>query len=293
MAEGIKFAFLLEGDIVKKLFAILIGLLFVAGLAATCNAEIYKWVDEKDTVHFTEDPATIPEKYKDKVKSRVVEEERAGQTSPMRRSPQKGSEDQRNRVEEIGGVPETEHKRFDEGKFRAFLGKYCTYQQDVYEAGSRTAVKHRKGEIINHLVSEFRDAFMMNPDFDEGSFREFVERYGTHQSDVYASRSKTSILHRKGDIIPERIPSLFRQFSGEYQRPERGTAEQQEKRKIVKPGPPKDDRDPQPGEFLPRSGTGVINPRTGEFYPPSGPSGYINLRTGEIYPKSGQGAIKP
>jgi hypothetical protein len=38
-------------------------------------AETYKWVDEKGTVHFTEDPATIPEKYWDKAKSRTTEED--------------------------------------------------------------------------------------------------------------------------------------------------------------------------------------------------------------------------
>jgi hypothetical protein len=276
---------------------ILVGLLavMVGGLMIfkPSHAEIYKWVDEKGTIHFTEDPSTIPEKYRDKVKSRVVEEERTGQTTTTSGSRQQGSEDQRAGVEEMGRVPGSEYKRFDEGKFKAFLNKYCTYQQDVYEAGSRTAVKHRKGEIINHLVSEFHEAFMMSPDYDEGGFGKFVERFGTHQSDVYAPGSKTSIQHRKGDIIPERMPSLFRQFSGEYQRPEKRRAEQEEKRKIVKPEPSKDDRDPRHGEFLPRSGKGVINPRTGEFYPPSGPSGYINLRTGEIYPKSGQGAMKP
>jgi len=40
------------------------------------NAEIYKWVDEKGTVHFTEDPSTIPEKYRDKIKSRQTEEDK-------------------------------------------------------------------------------------------------------------------------------------------------------------------------------------------------------------------------
>ena len=40
-----------------------------------CWAEIYKWVDEKGTVCFTEDPATIPEKYRDKAKGRLTEED--------------------------------------------------------------------------------------------------------------------------------------------------------------------------------------------------------------------------
>jgi len=39
------------------------------------RAEIYKWVDEKGTVHFTQDPSTIPEKYHDKTESRTTEED--------------------------------------------------------------------------------------------------------------------------------------------------------------------------------------------------------------------------
>ena len=50
----------------------LFGLLSIFQLA---HAEIFKWVDEKGTVHFTEDPATIPEKYKDKARSRMTEED--------------------------------------------------------------------------------------------------------------------------------------------------------------------------------------------------------------------------
>ena len=39
---------------------IFFGLVFIFH---SSHAEIYKWVDEKGTVHFTEDPATIREKY--------------------------------------------------------------------------------------------------------------------------------------------------------------------------------------------------------------------------------------
>ena len=39
------------------------------------HAEIFKWVDEKGTIHFTEDPATIPEKYMEKTESRTTEED--------------------------------------------------------------------------------------------------------------------------------------------------------------------------------------------------------------------------
>jgi hypothetical protein len=42
--------------------------------APLVSAEIYNWVDEKGTVHFTEDSSTIPEKYRDQTKSRTTEE---------------------------------------------------------------------------------------------------------------------------------------------------------------------------------------------------------------------------
>jgi hypothetical protein len=38
------------------------------------HGEVFKYVDEKGTVHFTEDPSTIPEKYRDKVKARDLDE---------------------------------------------------------------------------------------------------------------------------------------------------------------------------------------------------------------------------
>jgi len=48
------------------------------------HAEIYKWVDEKGTVHFTEDPETIPERYRENVKSRTTEEDLMSPEERMR-----------------------------------------------------------------------------------------------------------------------------------------------------------------------------------------------------------------
>jgi len=39
------------------------------------HAEIYKWVDDKGTIHFTEDPSKIPEEYREKTQSRTTEED--------------------------------------------------------------------------------------------------------------------------------------------------------------------------------------------------------------------------
>jgi hypothetical protein len=55
--------------------------LFVAiliGIASLAFGDMYKWVDEKGTVHFTDDYFKIPERYRTEVESREVPKE----TSP-------------------------------------------------------------------------------------------------------------------------------------------------------------------------------------------------------------------
>jgi hypothetical protein len=57
----------------RKIVLILaLALIFLGSIA---HAEVFKWVDEKGGVHFTEDPATIPEKYRERVQSRPTEED--------------------------------------------------------------------------------------------------------------------------------------------------------------------------------------------------------------------------
>ena len=56
----------------RRLFVQIIIALF---LFSSVHAEIFKWVDDKGTVHFTEDPATIPESYRDRAKGRLTEED--------------------------------------------------------------------------------------------------------------------------------------------------------------------------------------------------------------------------
>ncbi|MFB3886315.1 MAG: DUF4124 domain-containing protein [Thermodesulfobacteriota bacterium] len=51
------------------------GLFVIVFIYQPVQAEIYRWIDEKGTIHFTEDPATIPEKYKEKAGSRTTEED--------------------------------------------------------------------------------------------------------------------------------------------------------------------------------------------------------------------------
>jgi len=58
----------------KVIFKIIV-IASILTTASLASAEIYNWVDDKGTVHFTEDPSTIPQKYINQTKSRTTEED--------------------------------------------------------------------------------------------------------------------------------------------------------------------------------------------------------------------------
>jgi hypothetical protein len=45
------------------------------GISQSALAEVFKWVDDKGTIHFTEDPSTIPEKFKNQLERRSLPED--------------------------------------------------------------------------------------------------------------------------------------------------------------------------------------------------------------------------
>lgn len=57
---------------VKRFFPFLFLFLF---LLVPCYGEMYKWVDEKGTVHFTDDPSKIPERYRPEAETRKPSKE--------------------------------------------------------------------------------------------------------------------------------------------------------------------------------------------------------------------------
>jgi len=54
---------------------ILLCIILLAISIASSHAEMYKWVDDKGTVHFTDDPSGIPEKYREDVETRKPSQE--------------------------------------------------------------------------------------------------------------------------------------------------------------------------------------------------------------------------
>ncbi len=54
----------------RTMLFILVGMITLPLIAG--SQEIYQWVDEKGTVHFTDDISQIPEKYQDQVKQKKI-----------------------------------------------------------------------------------------------------------------------------------------------------------------------------------------------------------------------------
>lgn len=54
---------------------ILLCIILLAISIPSSYAEMYKWVDDKGTVHFTDDPSTIPEKYREDAETRKPSKE--------------------------------------------------------------------------------------------------------------------------------------------------------------------------------------------------------------------------
>jgi clan AA aspartic protease (TIGR02281 family) len=78
----------------KKAFFLLTILI---GLTLPASAEMYKWVDEKGTVHFTDDISSIPEKYREGIEERKTPKGMPGQEvreKPVSPPAQKSSEPQ-------------------------------------------------------------------------------------------------------------------------------------------------------------------------------------------------------
>jgi hypothetical protein len=60
---------------------IIAGLLFSSVLAL--GQEVYRWVDEKGTVHFTDDLSLVPERYQDQAQKKILPKEPSPPSSPQ------------------------------------------------------------------------------------------------------------------------------------------------------------------------------------------------------------------
>jgi hypothetical protein len=89
----------------KRGLLILIGLILCSVISA--GQEVYRWVDEKGTVHFTDDLGKVPEKYQEKVQKEISPKEPAPpQPAPLPTPlPKRGEA-----VKESGQMPSSQQK---------------------------------------------------------------------------------------------------------------------------------------------------------------------------------------
>ena len=77
---------------------ILIVILFILFISEISFAEVYKWVDEKGVVHFTDDILQIPEKYRPKTEKMVLPEGKEETKSEGESIPKKKEDVYRDRL---------------------------------------------------------------------------------------------------------------------------------------------------------------------------------------------------
>jgi len=72
-------------------------IIIIAGLllssAVAWGQEIYRWVDEKGTVHFADDLTLVPEKYQDQVQKKIAPRETSPTPLPSIAPPQKATKE--------------------------------------------------------------------------------------------------------------------------------------------------------------------------------------------------------
>ena len=141
----------------KTLILILI-FLFAATLA---HAQVYKWVDEKGVVHFTDDMTQIPEKQRRAIEQREVDEEKIETKKEEGEAPQKkqadsykdrsgrGEEYWKARVEESRKKLQSLQENVDSLrlKYNELTEKFNTSKSSV----ERATIRNEREQIKNQM----------------------------------------------------------------------------------------------------------------------------------------------
>jgi len=134
-------------------------ILFVLFLSEFSFAEVYKWVDEKGAVHFTDDITQVPEKYRPKTE-KIDASEGKGETRVESESPQKKDEPYRDRLgrgeEYWKGRVEEWKKRLTESqaKLEALRQKYNELTErfnDSKGTAERANIRKERDQIKSEM----------------------------------------------------------------------------------------------------------------------------------------------
>jgi hypothetical protein len=75
---------------VMKVWVLMGALILLPTVYPSDAKEIYKWVDEKGTVHFSEDESSVPEKYREQIEKKPLPEEARGPEEKVKVKKQDG-----------------------------------------------------------------------------------------------------------------------------------------------------------------------------------------------------------
>lgn len=89
---GIRIA---EGIVMKRILVTILFIFFISGISF---AEVYKWVDEKGVVYFTDDITQVPEKYRSRAEKIGLTEEKGETKGEGELMPKKKEETYRDRL---------------------------------------------------------------------------------------------------------------------------------------------------------------------------------------------------
>lgn len=153
-----------------------IAIILIIFLSSTSWAEIYKWVDEKGTAHFTENPSTIPEEYRDKAKSRLSDED-----SKKEDEKNKGKEES---IEKVFTFPEKYIKQrlmFSPCKVYQSIEKADSVCKGCYSIG----IESKGGKYVSPVVKRDGITFILLDSLAEEMAGDIEGGYTWPYCDVY------------------------------------------------------------------------------------------------------------
>jgi archaellum component FlaC len=160
-------------------------------IASPSHAQVYKWVDEKGIVHFTDDITQIPEKYRRTIEEREVTEEKV-ETREEDEAPQKkkqavtntykdrlgrGEEYWKSRVEESRRKLESLHEKVEalRLKYNELTEKFNTSKSSA----ERGMIRNDREQIKNQM-DELRVQI--------GATKEMLEKKIPEEASLYRAK---------------------------------------------------------------------------------------------------------
>jgi len=168
-----------------KTLTLILLFLFTATLS---YAQVYKWVDEKGIVHFTDDTTQIPEKYRRAIEQREATEEKV-ETKEEGQAPQKKQtdsyKDRLGRGEEYwkGRVEESRKKlQSQQEKVESLRLKYndLTEKYNTSKSSAERAMIRNDREQLRSQMDELRVQI--------GETKEMLERKIPEEASLYRAK---------------------------------------------------------------------------------------------------------